>query len=130
MLPVLRKIKSASEGEVDQAFWRGMFKHHDLKQKGCGDPKTLADRWIVKFCPYDSFGERNGMEDLYNGASSRVGTCSIRGRRWTDLQLDPFDAEERCSRRIHRPPIVPPELHPCHTTGKEEERKKRVSILC
>lgn len=69
MLPVLRKIKSASEGEVDQAFWRGMFKQHDLKYEMCGDPKTLADGWIVKFYPYDCHKDRNSLKGLYDGAS-------------------------------------------------------------
>lgn len=69
MLPVLKKIKSASEGEVDQAFWRGMFKQHDLKYEMCGDPKTLADGWIVKFYPYDCLKHRNSLKGLYDGAS-------------------------------------------------------------
>ena len=69
MLPVLRKIKSASEGEVDQAFWRGMFKQHDLKHEMCGDPETLADGWIVKFYPYDCHKHRNTLKGLYDGAS-------------------------------------------------------------
>ncbi len=68
MLPVLRKIKSASEGEVDKAFWRGMFKEHDLKHEMCGDPKTLADGWIVKFYPYDIDKHRNSLKGLYDGA--------------------------------------------------------------
>lgn len=69
MLPVLKKIKSASEGEVDQAFWRGMFKQHDLKHEMCGDPETLADGWIVKFYPYDCYKYRNSLKGLYDGAS-------------------------------------------------------------
>ena len=69
MLPVLRKIKSASEGEVDQAFWRGMFKQHDLKHEMCGDPETLADGWIVKFYPYDCHKHRNTLKGLYDGTS-------------------------------------------------------------
>ena len=68
MLPVLRKIKSASEGEVDQAFWRSMFKWHELKHEMCGDPETLADGWIVKFYPYDYFKQRNSLKGLYDGA--------------------------------------------------------------
>lgn len=69
MLPVLRKIKSASEGEVDQAFWRGLFKQHDLKHEMCGDPMILADGWIVKFYPYDCYKYRNSLKGLYDGAS-------------------------------------------------------------
>lgn len=69
MLPVLRKIKSASEGEVDQTFWRGMFKQHDLKHEMCGDPMILADGWIVKFYPYDCYKDRNSLKGLYDGAS-------------------------------------------------------------
>ena len=68
MLPVLRKIKLASEGEVDKAFWRSMFKWHELKHEMCGDPETLADGWIVKFYPYDFYKERNSLKGLYDGA--------------------------------------------------------------
>lgn len=68
MLPVLRKIKLASEGEVDKAFWRSMFKWHELKHEMCGDPETLADGWIVKFYPYNHYKHRNSLKGLYDGA--------------------------------------------------------------
>ncbi len=68
MLPVLRKIVIASQGEVDKEFWRGMFKLHDLKHEMCGDPETLADGWIVKFYPYDIGKHRNDLIGLYDGA--------------------------------------------------------------
>lgn len=68
MLPVLRKIKLASEGEVDKAFWRSMFKWHELKHEMCGDPETLADGWIVKFYPYNHYKDRNSLKGLYDGA--------------------------------------------------------------
>ena len=69
MLPVLKKIKRASEGEVDKAFWRDMFKYHKLEHEMCGDPETLADGWIVKFYPYAYDKHRNSLEGLYDGAS-------------------------------------------------------------
>lgn len=50
--PILQKIVKASEGEVDKQFWKGMFKQHDLEHAMCGDPKVMADGWIVKFYPY------------------------------------------------------------------------------
>ena len=68
MLPVLRKIVLASQGEVDKAFWRGMFKWHDLKTEMCGDPEVLADGWIVKFYPYNQYKYRNDLKGLYDGA--------------------------------------------------------------
>lgn len=81
MLPVLRKIKLASEGEVDKAFWRDMFKEHELNGEGCGAAETLADGWIVKFYPYNNMDAhdeywknmppdffRNSLEGLYDGA--------------------------------------------------------------
>lgn len=68
MLPVLNKIVSASQGEVDKDFWRSMFKLHDLKQEMCGDPETLADGWIVKFYPYNHWKDRNSLNGLYDGA--------------------------------------------------------------
>ena len=69
MLPVLKKIKRASEGELDKAFWRGMFKYHELKHEMCGDPETLADGWVVKFYPYNCNKYRNTLKGLYDGAS-------------------------------------------------------------
>ena len=69
MLPILKKIQRASEGDVDKAFWRDMFKQHDLKHEMCGDPQTLADGWIVKFYPYNCMKHRNNLKGLYDGAS-------------------------------------------------------------
>ena len=58
MLPVLRKIVLAAQGEVDQAFWRNMYKQHDMTTHGCGEPEVLCDGWIVKFFPYDDIDFR------------------------------------------------------------------------
>lgn len=59
--PVLHKFINASKGEVDKAFWKNMFKHHDGKT--CGSPGTI-DGWIVKFFPYDKDGKRTSLETL------------------------------------------------------------------
>lgn len=83
MVPVLRKIVLAAQGEVDRDFWRGMFKIHELPGADCGDPSSLADGWIVKFFPYNdlNFREdywkdeppetfRNNLQSLYDVASN------------------------------------------------------------
>ena len=54
MLPVLKKIKQAAEGETDAEFWKGMYKQHDAKYAMCGDPKVIADGWVLKFYPYNA----------------------------------------------------------------------------
>lgn len=68
MLPVLEKIKRASEGEVDKDFWCDMFKlHRKDRGHGCGPSHPDVDGWIVKFYPYDEKGRRNDLEKLYEG---------------------------------------------------------------
>lgn len=68
MLPVLEKIKRASEGEVDKDFWRNMFKYHNYDgYLFCGASSPDIDGWIVKFYPYDEKGRRNDLEILYEG---------------------------------------------------------------
>lgn len=59
MLPVLKKIVLASQGEVDRDFWRGMYKMHDLHNEMCGEPDVLCDGWIVKFYPYNNINFRD-----------------------------------------------------------------------
>ena len=68
LLPVLRKIEKAANGEVDTKFWRGMYKQHDLKHEMCGDPYYLADGWIVKFYPYDDDKYRSDFKGIRDGA--------------------------------------------------------------
>ena len=69
LLPVLRKIEKAANGEVDTKFWRGMYKQHDLKHEMCGDPYFLADGWIVKFYPYNDYKLRNDLKGICDGAA-------------------------------------------------------------
>lgn len=68
LLPILRKIEKAANGEVDTEFWRGMYKQHDLKHEMCGDPYYIADGWIVKFYPYDADKYRNDFKGIRDGA--------------------------------------------------------------
>lgn len=73
MLPVLEKIKRASEGEVDKKFWRGMFKLHEEQRDGdCGGTDTydIFDGWVVKFYPYYDDKVRTSLKTL--GASSSL----------------------------------------------------------
>lgn len=73
MLPTVEKIKRAAEGEVDRAFWRGMFKEHDAEHSECGDPYTLADGWIVNFYPYNTHGRRLPGASIWDGAQNLPG---------------------------------------------------------
>lgn len=59
--PVLEEFVKASKGDVDQEFWRNMFKCH--QPKGCGAPATI-DGWIIKFFPYDKEGKRNDLKKI------------------------------------------------------------------
>ena len=68
LLPILRKIEKAANGEVDTKFWRGMYKQHDLKHEMCGDPYYIADGWIVKSYPYDADKYRNDFKGIRDGA--------------------------------------------------------------
>ena len=73
ILPVLEKIKRASEGEVDKKFWRGMFKLHEEQRDGdCGGTDTydIFDGWVVKFYPYYDDKVRTSLKTL--GASSSL----------------------------------------------------------
>jgi len=64
--PILEEFIKASSGDIDQNFWRNMFKYHSQKEYGA--PK-LIDGWIVKFFPYDKDGKRNNLEILEGGGN-------------------------------------------------------------
>ena len=59
--PILEEFVKASQGKIDEKFWRNMFKYHS--QKKYGAPKVI-DGWIVKFFPYDKDGKRNNLKEL------------------------------------------------------------------
>ena len=59
--PLLEEFVKASKGEVNQEFWRNMFKYHS--EKTCGAPVTI-DGWIIKFFPYDKEGKRNNLKQI------------------------------------------------------------------
>lgn len=81
LVPILEKFEQASLGEVDKAFWRRMFKIHDVEHEECGDPYTQADGWIGRFYPYDSFERRRSdgtssisrMEIIYDPGNDLPG---------------------------------------------------------
>lgn len=66
--PILKKIIATSKGNVDEVFWRNMFKYHS--QKRYGAPRII-DGWIVKFFPYDKDGKRNNLRKL-EGTAQRA----------------------------------------------------------
>jgi hypothetical protein len=59
--PILNEFVKASKKNIDNDFWRNMFKYHS--QKKYGAPKII-DGWIVKFFPYDKDGKRNNLQQL------------------------------------------------------------------
>ena len=64
--PLLEEFVNASKGDIDQDFWRNMFKYHTPKKYGA--PKII-DGWIVTFFPYDKEGKRNNLKELTGGDS-------------------------------------------------------------
>jgi hypothetical protein len=64
--PLLKQFVKASKGDVNETFWRNMFKYHT--QKKYGAPKII-DGWIVKFFPYDKKGKRNDLKKLLDNYS-------------------------------------------------------------
>lgn len=64
--PILNEFIKTSKGEIDEKFWRNMFKYHSQKQYGA--PKII-DGWIVKFFPYDKDGKRNNLKQLEGGGN-------------------------------------------------------------
>lgn len=64
--PILNEFINTSNGEIDEKFWRNMFKYHSQKQYGA--PKII-DGWIVKFFPYDKDGKRNNLKQLEGGGN-------------------------------------------------------------
>lgn len=98
MLPVLEKIKRASEGEVDKKFWRGMFKLHEEQREGsCGGTETydIFDGWVVKFYPYYNDKDRTSLKTL--GGSSNlppeIVSASLSFRDQSDGHIAGGDAE-------------------------------------
>ena len=72
MMPVLKKIKRASEGEVDKKFWRNMYKQREEEwNTGCGtQTDIMANGWVVKFYPYSSNKYRTNLRELKEKSSS------------------------------------------------------------
>jgi hypothetical protein len=64
--PILEEFVKASKGDVDQKFWRNMFKYHSKRQYGA---PNVIDGWIVKFFPYTKEGKRNDLKQLKGGNS-------------------------------------------------------------
>lgn len=64
--PLLKQFVKASQGKVDQDFWKGMFKYHS--EGKCGSP-TIIDGWIVKFFPYDKDGNRMALKEVIGKGS-------------------------------------------------------------
>lgn len=98
MLPVLEKIKHASEGEVDKKFWRGMFKLHEEQREGsCGglEKYDIFDGWIVKFYPYYDDKYRTTLKSL-GGSSSlppEIVSTPLSFRDTSEGQIAGGDAE-------------------------------------
>ena len=91
LLPILRKIEKAANGEVDTEFWRGMYKQHDLEHEMCGDPYYLADGWIVKFYPYDDDKHRNDFKGIHDGAYNLPAEIVSAPLEFTDINRNKHD---------------------------------------
>ncbi len=62
--PILKEFIAATNGKINQRFWRNMFKYHTPKEYGA---EKIIDGWIVKFYPYDKYGKRNNLKYLEGG---------------------------------------------------------------
>lgn len=91
LLPILRKIEKAANGDVDTKFWRGMYKQHDLKREMCGDPYYLADGWIVKFYPYDDDKNRNDFKGIVDGSDYLPAEVVSAPLEFTDINRKKHD---------------------------------------
>jgi hypothetical protein len=62
--PVLKEFVNASKGKINKKFWQDMFKYHLEEYE-----PDIIDGWIVKFFPYDKYGNRNNLNLLigYDG---------------------------------------------------------------
>lgn len=58
LIPIVTQIKQSAAGNIDQEFWRGIFKIHS--HEDYGNPKTI-DGWITRFFPFDRTGNRWNM---------------------------------------------------------------------
>lgn len=59
--PQLEQFIKASEGKIDKAFWRNMFKYHTERKYGL---PLVIDGWIVKFFPYNNKRQRNNLKTI------------------------------------------------------------------
>ncbi|MBO4752087.1 MAG: DUF4419 domain-containing protein [Bacteroidales bacterium] len=88
MLPVLRKIKLAAEGETDAEFWKGMYKQHDAEHEMCGDPNIIADGWVLKFYPYNKFDPNDeDLKDVPKEAFRNDFQELIDGSDWLPMEI-------------------------------------------
>jgi hypothetical protein len=67
MEPELKQFIAASKGNVDNDFWKNMFKYHS--EGKCGSP-TIIDGWIVKFYPYNRDGKRYNLKEISGTGST------------------------------------------------------------
>ncbi|MFD2144577.1 DUF4419 domain-containing protein [Mucilaginibacter antarcticus] len=69
--PVLKQFVAASNGKVNNNFWRNMVKQRTVSYDGaCGSGKAeIIDGWIVKFYPYNNLSERNGLKSMAAGSA-------------------------------------------------------------
>ena len=63
ILPLIKKIKSTSEGQIDIDFWRNIFKVHTIEDYG--NPKSF-DGWICHFYPFNKNGKRINLAHIAN----------------------------------------------------------------
>ncbi|MDR3226641.1 MAG: DUF4419 domain-containing protein [Prevotellaceae bacterium] len=59
--PILEEFVKASQEKIDKDFWRNMFKYHSQEKYGA---PNIIDGWIIKFFPYDKWGNRNNLKEL------------------------------------------------------------------
>lgn len=59
--PVLTELVEASKGNINNEFWRNMFKFH--RTMDCMNP-DFVDGWIVKFFPYYERGEKANLKKI------------------------------------------------------------------
>ena len=61
ILPLIKKIQSTSEGQIDIDFWRNIFKVHTKEEYG--SPQNF-DGWICYFYPFNKNGKRINLRDF------------------------------------------------------------------
>ena len=80
--PILEQFIAASQGEINQTFWRGMMRHYPIV--GYGQASTYQNHgWLTNFFPYTNTGGRFDRNEHLLVSDLTEATTYDQPHRWS-----------------------------------------------